>query len=140
MTIKLDTDSLRYIAALENATGSEVMDCVVENDTILYIVKNGQIGMAIGKGGENAKKIGNALGKRIKIVELTPNPVKFTNNILKNIAVKNINLEEKDGNQKIIIEADFRTKGIILGKGGKKIQILKDLLKRHHNIQDVIVK
>ena len=140
MTIKLDTDSLRYIAALENSTGSEVRDCIVNEDTIIYVVKKGQLGMAIGKAGGNVKRIGGALGKKIKIVELVPNPIEFATSLMDNTNLKSITLQGEEGSQKVIIEADFRTRGAILGKGGKKIQILKDLLKRHHNIQDVVVK
>jgi N utilization substance protein A len=141
--MKLDTDTLRYIAALEGSAGVEVKDCIVDETTITYIVREGQLGKAIGKKGVNVKKIGTALGKHIRLVEYSKDPIKFTRNLLE-VQPRNVTMEgeeTKSTGRKIIVEApDFRSRGVILGKDGNKIQILKDILKRHHNIKDVSVK
>ncbi len=143
MTIKLNTETLRYIAALENESKAVVKDCVVNGDTIVYVIEEGQIGAAIGKNGANVKKIRTNLGKKVHLVEFSKDPVKFTSNLIgktQNTMIKNIYLEKNGKNKKIIIEADFKARGTILGKKGKNIQLIKDLLKRHYNIGDVIVK
>lgn len=144
--IKLNTETLRYIAALENASGTEVKDCIVNEDTVIYVVNQGQLGKAVGKNGVRVKTIGAALGKKVRVVEFSDDPVKFVGNMLSTLTVKNIFLEEVTSKETsepkkcIVIEADFKTRGSILGKGGKKVQLLRDLLKRHHNIEDVVVK
>lgn len=146
MALKLDTESLRYIAALQNTTGVEVKDCILNENSIIYVIKQGQLGAAIGKGGANVKKLSTQLGKKFHLVELSDDPVKFTLNMLGKITVRNIVLKEdaaEEGGKtvkKIIIEADAKNRGPILGKGGKNIEIIKDLLKRHHEIADVIVR
>ena len=142
MTIKLDMEALRYIAALESTAGVEVKDCVVDGDSILFIVKEGQLGKAIGKEGTNVKKLNTALGKKVQIAEFSSDPVKLADNMLSHIKMKTVTKVEKgQGSIDIQIETDFKSRGAILGKGGKKVQILRDILKRHYNsIDDVIVK
>ncbi|HIJ97979.1 TPA: NusA-like transcription termination signal-binding factor [archaeon] len=145
MTITLDTDSLRYIAALEKVSGARVVDCICEEDKITYVIQNGQLGAAIGKAGANVKKLTTALGKKIHLVELDGDPLKFTANLIGGeIRVNEMNLKEipapEQPIKKIIIETNTRNRGTIVGKGGKNIEMIKNLLKRHHGIDDVIVR
>ncbi len=144
MTITLDTDSLRYIAALEIVSKARVADCICEEDKITYVVQSGQIGAAIGKGGTNVKKLTKELGKKIHIVELDTDAVKFTHNLLGGAKARSIILKEVHdvGNttKVIVIESDAKIRGIILGKGGKNIEMIKNLLKRHHSVDDIIVR
>lgn len=145
MTIKLDTETLRYMAALGKTTGAQVVDCIVDGTTIIYVVEQGQLGTAIGKGGVNVKRLSTQLGRKMHIIELHSDPVQFTGNLLggeKNgrKCWKNIFLKEDGETKRIVIESDLKSRGTILGKGGKNIEMIKNLLKRHHGIEDVIVR
>ena len=145
MDIKLNTEALRYIAALQEISGAEVVkDCIVNENSIIYVVKQGQAGAAIGKKGTNVQRLSTILGKKPHIVELNDDPVKFASNLISTVKVKSIVLkggqEGDSGPKKIIIEVDQKSRGAILGKGGKNIDMIKDLLKRHHGIDDVIVR
>ena len=140
MTLKLDTESLRYIAALENTTGAEVKDCIVDGNTIVYVIKQGNLGMAIGKGGANIKKLTTALGKKLHLVELHEDPVQFATNLLGGATAKSVTLKDDGQTKKIVIEADNKNRGTIVGKGGKNVEMIKSLLKRHHNVEDVVVR
>lgn len=137
--IKLDTNTLRHVAALEGRTGAEVKDCIVDyENSIIYVVKKGDIGKAIGAKGSNVRNLENILGKKIHIVEHSNNPLEFTKNMVGKENIHNILLEETG--KKIIIEASFASKGAIIGKNGKKVQILEELLKRHYNIEEVVLR
>jgi len=138
--IKLNTDTLRYIAALEKASGAQVKDCIVTENEIIYIVSEEQLGLAIGKSGQHVNKIRNALGKQVRIVGFKKNPVEFTRKLISFVETKSIILEDTETEKHIIIESDHKFHGFIRGKGGKKLKILKDLLKRHHDVDDVILR
>ena len=144
MTITLDTDSLRYIAALEKVSGARVVDCICEEDKITYVIQNGQLGAAIGKAGANVKKLTTALGKKIHLVELDGDPIRFAANLIGTVRVNEMSLKEipapEQPIKKIIIETNARNRGTIVGKGGKNIEMIKNLVKRHHGIDDVIVR
>ena len=57
MSIKFTANEIRYIALFENMTGAMVKDCIIddENGKVTFVVKNGDMGLAIGKKGQNVK-------------------------------------------------------------------------------------
>ena len=138
--IKLNTDTLRYIAALEKESGVQVKDCICSDEEIIYVVNEDKLGQAIGKKGAQVNKIRNALGKQIRIIGFNVDVKTFTKNLIGFAEPKTITLEENATEKNIIIEADHKTQSFIRGKKGKKLKILKDLLKRHHSVDDVIIK
>ena len=97
------------------------------------------MGLAIGKGGINVERAREIIGKKIEIIEHSEKPEEFIANIFKPIRV-NVKIVEK-GNKKIaIVNVNPQYKGLVIGKGGKNINKAKELARRHHNIDDVIVK
>ena len=93
--IKLNTDTLLYIAALEKTSGTRVKDCIVTDTEIIYIVDEENLGKAIGKNGQHANKIRNALGKQVRIIGFNADPQKFTRNLIGLVEPKSIILEDK---------------------------------------------
>ena len=57
MSIKFNAHEIRFIALFESMTGAMVKDCILddENAKVTFVVKNGDMGLAIGKGGINVK-------------------------------------------------------------------------------------
>jgi len=53
--IKFTSLEMRFIALFQSITGATVKDCIVDSDLnrIIFVVKEGNIGMAIGKRGKN---------------------------------------------------------------------------------------
>ena len=53
MSIKFTANEIRYIALFENMTGAMVKDCIIDDEhgKVTFVVKNGDMGLAIGKGG-----------------------------------------------------------------------------------------
>jgi N utilization substance protein A len=139
MGIKLSEESIRYLTLFEGLTGASIKDCIVQDDKVIFVVKKGDMGLAIGKGGINVERAREIIGKKIEIIEHSEKPEEFIANIFKPIRV-NVKIVEK-GNKKIaIVNVNPQYKGLVIGKGGKNINKAKELARRHHNIDDVIVK
>jgi len=64
MTVKLDTEGIRCIGVFESLTGAGVKDCIMDNDRVIMVVKKGDMGLAIGKGGSNINKVKKLLKKK----------------------------------------------------------------------------
>ncbi len=139
MGVKLSAESIRYLTLFESLTGASVKDCMIQDERIIFVVKKGDMGAAIGKGGINIERARELMSKRIEVVEHSDDPVEFIVNIFKPIRV-NVKLIEKQDKRIAQVSVDPQYKGLAIGKGGKNINKAKELAKRHHDIDDVIVK
>lgn len=142
MGIKISTDEIKYIGLFESMTGATVKDCIFEDNKnkIVYVVKEGDMGLAIGKNGANAQRVKESLNKPIDIIEYSDDPVKFIKNIIWPVKVKSIHVSErKDGKKIAVLDINKKDKGLVIGKEGKNIDRIKNLLKRHHNLDDIMI-
>ena len=50
--IKFTSTEMRYIALFESVTSAGVKDCIIDEEQgrVLYVVNEGQVGVAIGRG------------------------------------------------------------------------------------------
>jgi N utilization substance protein A len=133
----------RYIEELRILTKSTAIDCIIDDqfDRVIYVVKKGDMGIAIGKHGDNIKKMQRVLGKRIEMVEEAPDPASFVANILKPVEVGGLKKDESTGKYDIIIRKKSDL-GIAIGKGGANIEKARVLGKRFFGIDigEIIVE
>ena len=82
MSIKFNSNEIRYIALFESMTGAMVKDCIIddENSKVIFVVKNGDMGLAIGKGGSTVSKVQKAVDKGVEVIELSDDSIQFIKN------------------------------------------------------------
>jgi len=134
-----DTETIRLINLFETVTGASVRDCIVEDDTVYYIVDEGQMGLAIGKNGMNVKIAEKMLGKKVKVFEYRSDLEEFLRRTLpriKNLEIVNGN----DGKKIVYIKVSKRDRPFIIGRNGKKIKIFKRILERNYRVADLKVR
>ena len=142
MEVKLTTDGIRYIALFERLTGAIARDCIVdeENDRIIFVVKNGDMGLAIGKNGNNINRVKKSIGKHIEIVEHSDDLNEFVANALQPVAVKKVQIVSKDCKRMAYVEVMSKDKGLAIGKNGRNILKAKVLVQRHYGLEDVVIQ
>ena len=116
MRIKLNNESIRYITLFESMTSALVKDCIISEAKLMFIVDEGQAGVAIGKNGLNIKNLENVLKKKIEIVEFSNDPLKFLQNILRPFSLKNLYMSEKSSGKKAIYFSVQKTSPLLLSK------------------------
>ena len=140
--IRFTSTEMRYIALFESVTGANVKDCVIneEQERIIFLVKEGEIGMAIGRGGKNIHVLERMTGKKHEIIEYSENPTQFIRNALKPASVKEVRITEKpDGKTMAVVAVNPRDKGVAIGKNGRNAERLRFLAKRYFQIQNVSI-
>ncbi|ADL59023.1 MULTISPECIES: NusA-like transcription termination signal-binding factor [Methanothermobacter] len=143
MTIKFTTNEIRYIALFESMTGAMVKDCIVddENGKVTFLVKKGDMGLAIGKKGSTVAKVQKALDKGVEVIEHSSDPVEFIKNLMAPAKIRSIRILQKENGEKIAtVETDPKNKRIAIGRGGQNIERARLLARRQHNISNIIIK
>ncbi|MDD2472706.1 MULTISPECIES: NusA-like transcription termination signal-binding factor [unclassified Methanoculleus] len=120
----------RYIEELRILTRATALDCIIDErfDRVVYLIKEGDMGLAIGRKGSNIRKMQRVLGKRIEMVEYSPEIENFTRNVFKPASVVGVRRED-DG--RLTVYVDPGDLGIAIGKSGCTIEKARLLLSRY---------
>jgi N utilization substance protein A len=140
--IKLTSREMRYISLFESITGASVKDCIVneEQNRVIFVVSQGQIGMAIGRGGKNIHVLERMTSKKHEIIEYSEEPVQFIKNALKPAMVKEVRITERPNGKTIaVVAVNPRDKGVAIGKNGRNAERVRFLAKRYFRIQNVSI-
>ncbi len=120
--MQLNTEDIRFLNAFEMLTHARAVDCFDAEGTLVFIIKSGQMGKAIGKGGETIAKVRRKLGKRVAVYEDSDNPREFIIN-----ACKPVRASPDIGDDYIKVDVPRGQRDQITGR---EIRILKELFKR----------
>ncbi|MCX8151279.1 MAG: NusA-like transcription termination signal-binding factor [Candidatus Bathyarchaeota archaeon] len=138
----MTAEEMRYIALFENVSGASVKDCIIDEEggRVIFIVNQGQVGVAIGKGGRNIHTLERMTGKKQEIIEYSDDPVQFIKNALKPAVVREVRVTERtDGKKMAVVTINPKDKGVAIGKNGKNAERLRFLAKRYFDIQNVSI-
>jgi len=91
-SVKLSLTEMQYITILQGIVNVTINDCIVEEEEnkVIFVVSEGQAGLAIGKRGTNINKLKEMISKDVEIIEHSSNPAKFIKNCFLPIIIKNV--------------------------------------------------
>ncbi len=141
-TIKLTTDQMRLISLFQNVTGASARDCVEDEkqNRVIFVVSEGKMGLAIGKGGSHIRNLQNIVKKSVELVEYSDDPVEFLKNMLNPKLVTDVKLNKRlDGTIQAIVLVDPKKKGIVVGREGRNAEKARLLAKRYFEITSVLI-
>ena len=148
--IKIDRESMELISLFNNISGAIIKDCLIfrnqeyNSEVIIFLVKEEDVGKAIGKAGEHVKDLKSKLNKKIDVIAFSENLNHFIQNILQttknSIVVQNIETKENRNSKKtIIITVRPQDRGKAIGKEGSMIRKIKELVLRYFDVDNVII-
>ncbi len=141
-SIKLSTDQMRLMSLFQNVTGATARDCVEDEkqNRVIFVVNEGKMGLAIGKGGSHIKNLQNIVKRNVEIVEYSDDATKFLKNILNSKLVSEVKLNKReDASLQAIVIVDPRKKGIVVGREGRNAEKARLLAKRYFEISSVLI-
>ncbi|TFF96601.1 MAG: NusA-like transcription termination signal-binding factor [Promethearchaeota archaeon] len=148
--VKLDREAMELISLFNNITDAIIKDCVFftspENgsDIIIFLVKVGDVGKAIGRNGEHVKDLMSKLQKKIDVIPFSEKMNQFIQYILNtsknSVDVQKIEIKEsRNGKKTVIISVNPQDRGKAIGKEGSMIKKIKTLVLRHFDVDNVII-
>lgn len=126
----------RYIEELRILTKATALDCIIDDrfDRVIYVIRPGDMGLAIGKKGDNIRRLQNVLGKRIEMVEFAETPDNFIANIFKPAEVTTVEHPPENGPVNVYVRQKSDL-GIAIGKSGCNIEKARVLCKRFYGLE-----
>lgn len=137
--IRLKPDEIKYITLFETLTGATIKDCIQEEGIMGFLVKKGDMGLAIGKNGANIERVKKAVGKGVWVMEFSDDLNEFIKNLVHPIKIKQVRIHDID-NKKIVIEINKRDRKMVIGHNGNRIKIAKKLVDRHFGMNDIQIR
>ena len=141
-SIKLTTDQMRLMSLFQNVTKATARDCLEDEiqNKIIFVVNEGNMGLAIGKGGSNIKSLQNIIKRNVELVEYFDDSIKFLKNILNPKFVNEVKLDTKpDGSSQATVIVDHGKKGLVVGRAGCNAEKARLFAKRYFNISSVLI-
>lgn len=129
-----DINSMQTMALFEKVTGARLKDFLPEQG--VFIVEAGEMGKAIGKNASNVKRIEFLLKKKVILVEYNDDVTLFIKNLVYPAEVTDI---KQEGNIVTIHGKDTKSKGIIIGRDRSRLNQIRDIVKRHFQIEQIKV-
>lgn len=133
---------MRLISLFQNVTGASARDCVEDEkqNRVIFVVNEGKMGLAIGKGGSHIRNLQNMIKKNVELVEYSDDPATFLKNMLNSKLVSDVKLNKRlDGTTQAIVIVDAKKKGIVVGREGKNAEKARLLAKRYFEITSVLI-
>ena len=138
--ILLSNEDMQYINMASKVTKTDIMDCLSTEDKLIFIVRKGQLGAAIGVKARNLERLRGLFKKTIKFVEFDSDKEKFITNLFKPYKINSVTLEGENDSTIAKVEVNVGDKSKVIGKDGKNIEIIRNLARRHHAVKDVQIK
>jgi NusA-like KH domain protein len=125
MKVVLDTNAIQNISIFQSMASANVMDCIENDETIYFVVKGG------GRNPETMRRMERTFGKRVRIYEFSEDPKTF----IRRLAPDAEGIEINSNVARIKIKNCFKPR--VIGKDRKNLMVIKSLLKRFYEIDDV---
>jgi len=135
-------DDMAMIARFEQITGAAAIDVVRddEGERIIVVVREKQLGKAIGKGGVNVRAASDAFGRVVDVVEIAETAEEFVKSALAPARVEAVKIiEHRDGNKVASVTVKSEDRGIAIGRDGRNVARARILVKRHFDLDNVVI-
>jgi NusA-like KH domain protein len=135
----LDMRFIRYANLFNNVTNIRTKHCFEYNNTIIFVVPRSLVTKAMGENNRNIDRLGNIIGKKIKIVAIPQGKEDlegFVSIITRPIRFKGIEVKENE----VIINANTQSKASLIGKGKLRLEEMENILGQYFGIKKVRVK
>lgn len=140
--IKLSMDDMAMIARFEQITGAAAIDIIRDDEgkRIIVVVRAKQLGKAIGRGGVNVKAASDVFGRVVDVVEMAETVEEFVKSALAPARVEAVKIiEHRDGNKVASVTVKSEDRGIAIGREGRNVARARILVKRHFDLDNVVI-
>ena len=139
MSFQLSKDELNWISLLLEKTGAMAKDCIIEDESITFLLDKEMVGKVIGKKGATIKQLRQDFSKEVQVIEFSDNLSGLATNTISPVKPLNISLNNKNGKQTVVVTVSQKDRPRAIGKNGSVLKRSRAVLKRHYDIDNVFI-
>jgi len=132
--MKLEREEIFFMNTFDSETGVPAKDVLIEQKNATFLVKDEDMGKAIGPKGSKIKKLTEKFGRRIELLAFTESIEEFFKKALPNVKFSEVKIEGKQ----VELRLDFMHKREIVGNS--KFKRIKKIAERNYNIENIKIK
>jgi len=128
MVNTIDMQGLRHLNLFRKITRLQTRYCFLYNEILMFCVPHKDIPQALGKKGENLKKMSDILKRRVRIVSIPhgiENAKDFIQSVIAPVTFKEMEITPKE----IIVNAGSENKAALLGRNKRRLNEMKTIVK-----------
>lgn len=139
---RITPEELRYLSILEELTGALGIRCIMDDDNnkLIFLVKDTDVGKAIGRGGKNVKLLRSLLKKNIEIVPYAEDLESMVRNLFPSVKILGITVNERNGEKQVVVRVAEEDKGRAIGKEGRNIKRARLVLQKLYGVSSVVIR
>ncbi len=129
---------MRHLNLFSKITRVQTRYCFDYNNILMFCIPKSKISQALGKSGENLKKMSNILKKRIRILP-KPRDIQdaeaFIRGIINPVTFNSIEIK----NNEIIVNAGSQNKAALLGRNKRRLIEMQKIVKEFFGIEYKVI-
>lgn len=137
MVNTIDMQGLRHLNLFRKITRIQTRYCFLYNEILMFCVPRRDIPQALGKNGENLRKMSDILKRRVRILQIPhgiENAKAFIQSIIAPVTFKEMEITPDE----IIVHAGSENKAALLGRNKRRLnemkEIVKDFFKKEYRV------
>lgn len=128
MTQTIDMQTMRHLNLFGKITRIRTRFCFRYNEMIFFCVPRQLISQAIGRNGENVKKIYSILGKKIKIIP-EPRGIEDIRGFIESITAPVQFNEIEVSDKEVILNSGRQSKASLIGRNKRRLNEMQEIIK-----------
>lgn len=128
MRLKLDPETADFCRLFESCSGAFAKDCFFDGQgTVYFVVAPDDMGKALGKQGRTIQQFQRRVSRSVRVVPFADDATTFVKNVIAPLHVNEI-LETE--NAIILRDTQKKTKSLLIGRDGKRLQLINRAVQR----------
>jgi N utilization substance protein A len=133
--MKLEMEEIFFINALDSETGVIAKDCIIGQGMVTFLVKNDDMGKAIGPNGVKIKSLSKKLGRKVELLAFFEKPEEFFRKAFPETEFGEIRKEQ----DLLVLKLNSMEKRNIMQDAGK-FKRIKKIAERNYSINNIKMK
>jgi len=140
---RITVEELRYLSIFQDLTRALPYRCIIdeEGDRLIFLVKESDLGRAIGRNGRNVRLLSEIFKKKVEVVAYSDDLETMVRHLFPGVKIESIEIRERPNKEKVVIvKVAEEDKGRAIGREGRNIKRARLVLRKLFGVSNVVIK